>query len=413
MAFARQARRLGAMAMALVIGLSAVGAWAYGAESLYRKGKARLDSGRNDIALLYFRELLRDYPDSSYADEAHFLVASYYMESRDYFQAGSELHEHLRCYPDSPYTDEVLRMLARIEVVDLEAKANRAMAGSEYRVAKVLWEDVLVQSPDHAVAARKLAECERILKRMDYQRRQLDLAKERIEAESREIAKLLDESRRQRAEAERIRAEAEEMDEKTRLKYDAALAEANRLGEELQERIEDLETDLKLWRDRARQYEARLLTAPDIAPIEGLTAAQGFPKIIFEGPETDPSPEPGEQQVVGLLLKASPSAVLVGEFMNRETNVLKAEVVVGVDLNKPWPTGAFHRVKVRVDFTAIEGDSDVAAPIPPKTVYYTLADMDEVDTRNRAYRKKLIIAMDKNTIDTYSVAAYFIKKTKP
>ena len=46
-------------------------------------------------------------------------------------------------------------------------------------------------------------------------------------------------------------------------------------------------------------------------------------------------------------------------------------------------------------------------------LYYTLADMDDVDTRNRAYRKKLIIAVDKNTIDTYSVAAYFVRKTKP
>ncbi len=408
-----QARRLGAVAMALVIGLCAVGAWAGGARSLYRKGKARLDSGRNDMALLYFRELLRDYPDSSYADDAHFLVASYYMESRDYFQAGTELHEHLRCYPDSPHTNEVLGMLAKIEVVDLEAKANRAMAASEYRVAKVLWEDVLVQAPDHAVAARKLAECERILKRMDYQRRQLELAKEKIEAESREIAKLLDESRRQRAEADRIRAEAKEMDEKTRTKYDAALAEADRLSDELQERVELLEADLKLWRDRARQYEARLLTAPDIGPLQEIAGAQEFPKVIFEGPEADPSPEPDEQQVVGLLLGASPSVVLVGELVNRETNVLKAEVVVGVDLNKPWPTGTLHRVKVRIDFKAIGDDSDAPSPVPPKTVYYTLADMDDVDTRNRAYRKKLIIAVDKNTIDTYSVAAYFVKKTKP
>jgi hypothetical protein len=68
---------------------------------------------------------------------------------------------------------------------------------------------------------------------------------------------------------------------------------------------------------------------------------------------------------------------------------------------------------VRIDFHGPPGEDGTAPLLSSKTIYYTLADMDEVDTRNRAYRKKLIIAVDKNTVDTYSVAAYFVAKTKP
>ena len=413
MALIGQMRRAGAAAMALAIGLSAVGAWALSARSLYLRGKARLEDGKSDLALMYFREVIRDYPRSRYADEAHFLVARYYHETRNYFQADRELRAHLTDYADSPYRKQVLEMLGDMEVLGLEAKALKAMEHAEYRVAKVLWQDVLARAPDHAVATCQLAECERIIERLDFQKRQLELEKQRIEAESREIAKLLKEARRQREEAEEMLSEAEHADATTRTRYETALAEANALSEELEERVEDLEADLKLWRDRAREYEARLLQEPDIGPLEGLASGAALPKIIFEGPEPDPSPERGEQQVVGIVLDASPSVVLVGEFMNEETNVLKAEVVVGLDLDKPWPKDQPHRLKVRIDFAAAADGSETAAAIPPKTVYYTLADLDEVDTRHGAYRKKLIIAVDKNTIDTYSVAAYFVRQMEP
>jgi tetratricopeptide (TPR) repeat protein len=412
MRFSSQARWLGAVAVVVMV-LFAVEAWADSARSLYKEGKKRLDAGNGEMALLYFRQLLREHPESSYADDAQFLIASYYLETRDYFQADQELRRHLSTYPKSPYVEQVRQMLAGMQVLGLESKALKAMESSEYRVAKVLWEDVLARDPTNEVAARKLAECDRIIERMDYQKRQLEQQKRRIEEESKQIATLLKEARRQREEAERIRAEAQEMDEKTRAKYEAALSEANKLSGELEKRIEYLESDLKLWRDRARKYEARLLQEPDIGPLEGIAAGQESPKIIFEGPETDPYAERDEQQVTGIVLDASPSVVLVGELMNRETNVLKAEVVAAVDLVKPWPKEALHLLKVRIDFTGLTLQDGTIPKIPSKTVYYTLADMDDVDTRNRAYRKKLTIAVDKNTVDSYSVAAYFVRKTNP
>ena len=411
MRFSSHARRLGVVAVVLAIVLCAVGAWADSARSLYKEGKKRLDSGNGDMALLYFRQLLREHPESSYADDAHFLIASYYLEKRNYFEADRQLRKHLSAYPKSPHVEQVREMLDGMQVLGLEARALKAMESSEYRVAKVLWEDVLARDPTNAAAERKLAECERIIERMDYQKRQLERQKRRIEEESKQIATLLKEARRQREEAEQIRAEAQEMDEKTSAKYEAALAEANKLSRELEERIEHLETDLKLWRDRARKYEARLLQEPDIGSLEGIAAGQGFPKVIFEGPEADPYAERDEQQVAGLVVEASPSVVLVGELMNRETNVLKAEVVAAVDLVKPWPKETVHLLKVRIDFTGFAEEGATAPKIPSKTVYYTLADMDDVDTRNQAYRKKLTIAVDKNTVDSYSVAAYFVRKT--
>jgi tetratricopeptide (TPR) repeat protein len=408
-----QTRFLVGFAVVLALVLSAPEAWATGPGTLYRNGKERLEAGEPDMALLYFRELLRDYPNSPYAEDAHFLVASYYMQTRNFFEADRRLREHLTRYPDSPHREQVVGMLNEMQVLGLEAKATKAMESSDFRVAKILWEDVLAKDPEHAVAKRKLAECERMIERMDYEKRQLEAQKRRIEEESKAIAKLLEEASRQRQEAERIRTQAEQMDEATRAKYEAALGEANKLSAELEGRIRDLEADLKLWRDRARKYEARVLGAPDISPIEGITTAAELPKIIFEGPETDPFPEPDEQQVAGLVVAASPSVVLVGELMNRETNVLKAEVVAGVDLGQPWPKESEHLLKVRIDFHGPAGDDGTAPLLSSKTIYYTLADMDEVDTRNRAYRKKIIIAVDKNAVDTYSVAAYFVAKTKP
>ncbi|MBN1918126.1 MAG: tetratricopeptide repeat protein [Verrucomicrobia bacterium] len=404
-------RRAGLVLMALAVCLSSLSAMAADARSLFQSGKGRLEEGNSDVAFLYFRELLRDYPDSRYAVEAHFLIARYYKDTRNFFQANQELRAHIKAYPDSPYMTQVLGMLAELEVVDLQNRALKSMESSEYRVAKVLWEDVLAKNPDSEIATRKLAECDRIIERMDYQKRQLENERERIEAESRAIAKLLDDAKRQRAEAERIRAEAEEMDSRTREKYEAALAEANRLSAELEERIQQLEADLKLWRDRARKYEARLLQAPDIGPLQGIAAGGNASKIIFEGVQSDPYPEAGEEQVAGLVSDASPSIVLVNEFLNRETNMLKAEVVVGVDLERAWPRDEPHLLKVRIDFTP--STAAAASTVTSKTIYCALEDMDDVDTRNRAYRKKLIVAVDKNTIDTYAVAAYFVKKTKP
>jgi tetratricopeptide (TPR) repeat protein len=406
-------RFLSALIVVLAVVVSAPEAWATSPGSLYRDGKERLEAGKADMALLHFRELLRDYPNSPYAEDAHFLVASYYMQTRNFFEADRWLREHRSRYPESPHGEQVVAMLNELEVLGLEARGTKAMERSEYRIAKILWEDVLAKNPDHALAKRKLAECERMIERMDYEKRQLETQKRRIEDESKAIAKLLEEARRQREEAERIRTQAEQMDETTRAKYEAALGEANKLSLELEGRIRDLETDLKLWRDRARKYEARVLGEPDISPLEGIATAADLPKIIFEGPEADPFPEPDEQQVAGLVVAASPSVVLVGELMNRETNVLKAEVVAGVDLEQPWPKESTHLLKVRIDFHGPAGDDGTAPLLSSKTIYYTLADMDEVDTRNRAYRKKIIIAVDKNTVDTYSVAAYFVAKTKP
>ena len=173
-----------AVGVAVVVVLTSVGAWALSARTLYHKGKDRLSEGKSDMALLYFRELIREHPHSSYAVEAHFLVARYYMESRNYFQADRALREHLSTYPESPYADQVLRMLAEMEVLDLEARASKAMREAEYRAAKVLWEDVLAKNPNHAMAKANLAECERIIERMDFQKRQLEREKERIEAET-------------------------------------------------------------------------------------------------------------------------------------------------------------------------------------------------------------------------------------
>ena len=248
--------------------------------ALYRRGKKRLETGNDDMALMYFRELLRDHPDSRYADDAHYLMASYYLESRNYPDAGRELRAHLSTYPDSQYAMKVRAMLAGLEVVDLEARAAKAMERSEYEVAKILWEDVLARDPNNEVAKRRLAECERVITRLDFQRRQLERQKELIEAESREIAKLVKEARRQREEAERIRAEAEEMDEKTRAKYEATLAEANKLGAELESRIGEVEADVKLWRDRARKYEARLLEGPDVGRLQGIAISKDLPKRL-------------------------------------------------------------------------------------------------------------------------------------
>jgi outer membrane protein assembly factor BamD (BamD/ComL family) len=398
------------LVIALVIGLSGAAAAADSARSLYAKGKDRLDDGNGDMALMYFRELIRDYPESRYAVEAHFLIARYYNDSHNYFQADRQLREHQQLYPKSPYAEQVQAMLSELEVVNLEAKALKAMENGEYRVAQVLWEDVLAKNPNHVAATRNLAECNRVIERMDYQKRQLERDKERIEAESKAIAKLLEDARQQREQAERIRAEAEQMDANTRAKYEAALTEANRLSEELEQRIRDLEADLKLWRDRARKYEARLLQEPDIGPLEGIAVGQELPKVIFEGPEPDPSPETGEEQVAGMLVDASPSVVLVAEYLNRETSMLKAEVVASVDLTQAWPKDDKHLLKVRIEFQALALDDGTRPTIPSKTIYYSLSEMDDVDTRNCAYRKKVIIAVDKNTIDTYSVAAYFVRK---
>ncbi len=375
------------------------------ARRLFKKGERYLEQNDAERAFLIFREIARDHPSSDYADDAHFLIAHYYLQSKNYFQAESELLILIKNYPDSPYVDDAKAYFSRMRSRFLDDKVIDAMNSGDYKTAKIFIEEILTIDPSNEAAKVKLKEVDKILIKMDHQRRQLEEEKERIEEESNAIKTAREEVSKLRKEAEQVMEEAEKLNQQTISEYDEMLAKARERERELENRIEQLEQDLQEWRERAKKLEAKELAgfgSEKTVDVSGLE----YPKIMFEGEGEDPDPHGREKVAGGIVQDKSPSIVLISEKKNEVTQIIKAELVLGLDLLEEWPKK--HYLKFRVDYDPVSGSD--AEKRKPTVIYYTIADMDEVNTKNSSYMKKIIVAIDRNKVEDYSVSAYFVEK---
>lgn len=373
------------------------------AERLYKEGERCLENNDPHRAYLIFREVVRDHPTSEYADDAHFLIAHYYLQQKDFFQAEKEFLILINNYPDSPFVKDAREYFSKMRSRFLEDKVVSAMNIGDYRAAKAFLEEMLSIDPDNIEAKAKLKEVDNIIARIDLQRKQLEEEKARIEEESKAIKMAREEVARLREEAEKAMMDAERKSNEAASEYDTFLAEAKRKESELERQIAKLENDLKEWRERARKYEARQL-AEKSRNTSDIELSQQKVNILFEGAKNDPAPESKEKAATNILKELSPAILLLSETLNEETNIMKAELVLTLDLTGKWLEK--HYLKFRVDYKPLPGIETQK----PTIIYYTTADMDAVDTENGSYRKKIIVAIDKNKIDKYSVSAFFIKK---
>ena len=361
---------------------------------LFRKGEKHLEKNENHRAYLVFREIARDYPSSEYADDALFLIAQYYLQSRNYFQAENELRILIGNYPDSPYVDEAKAYISTTRSRFLEDKVSDAMNAGDYSAARIFLEEILAIDPSNEDAKAKLRKVDNILVKMDYRLNQLQKQEERLEEQRSANEKAREEVNKLREEAEELMEEAKE--------YEDILAKSRAKEKSLESTIAQLEAELNEWRERAKKHEASAL-AGNNSDVMVRVSGSGQPKILFEGPEDDPNPRGKEKIVRDILQDKSPSIVLLYEEEDEVAGIGRAEFVLSVDLFENWPKK--HYLKFRVDYEPISNSDGPK----PTIIYYTVADMDEADTENSVYKKRVILAIDTNTVQDYTVSAFFVE----
>ena len=400
-------KKLSIAVLSLLIILISLSAAGDKQEKILEKGKKFLRAGEKDRGFLYLRQVIHEAPQSIYADESQFLIAEYYFQMKNYFQAQKEFKTHLTKYPDSSLREKSLQYLSKIEVKVTEEQASRAYEEGDYEKAKSLLAEILKKDPDNAFAKRKLEEIEKALEKTGY-RGSLSSDGKKGTEQSKLLAAAYEKINRLKGEIEKTRQEAKNTIEKMQEKYQKLLDESNMKNSELELKIKQLEEDLQTWRQRAKEYEAKILADSNLKKLTDDT--DDNEKVIFEGYQKDTHLAADEEQVTGPLLEKSPSVVLLGEYLDTKTNVLKAEIVASVDLETEWKRNNNYFLKLRLDFNGITENDGDTKKIDPKIVYYNLFDMDDVDRVNHSYRKKVIIAVDKNEVEGYNVSAFFIRK---
>ncbi|HET6568665.1 MAG TPA: tetratricopeptide repeat protein [Rhodothermales bacterium] len=69
---------------------------------LYQTGQARANSGNTDRAIATFQQLLQQYPQSQWAEEAQYKIGSLYFQTQQYDQAIAEYQKLIDTWPRDP-----------------------------------------------------------------------------------------------------------------------------------------------------------------------------------------------------------------------------------------------------------------------------------------------------------------------
>ncbi|OGX31863.1 MAG: hypothetical protein A3D27_00025 [Omnitrophica WOR_2 bacterium RIFCSPHIGHO2_02_FULL_46_37] len=88
---------------------------------IYSTAIREAESGNIDFAFMYFRSLLRNYPDSKYTHDASFAIGEYYFIAADYKNAAEVWSNFINDYPDSKGLPFALMYLFRVAGIRRDA----------------------------------------------------------------------------------------------------------------------------------------------------------------------------------------------------------------------------------------------------------------------------------------------------
>lgn len=71
------------------------------AKAQYRQAIQFLKEKKYDFAFMAFRAIIRDFPESEYAQKSMFAVGEYFYSQRAYYEALESFAKYIRNYPDS------------------------------------------------------------------------------------------------------------------------------------------------------------------------------------------------------------------------------------------------------------------------------------------------------------------------
>lgn len=81
---------------------------------IYSMAVREAEDGNIDFAFMYFRSLLRNYPDSKYAHDSAFAIGEYFFIAADYKNAAEAWSNFINDYPDSKGLPFALMYLLRV-----------------------------------------------------------------------------------------------------------------------------------------------------------------------------------------------------------------------------------------------------------------------------------------------------------
>ncbi len=375
------------------------------AERLFSQAKAAQSAGNKDVAFLLYRQILREYPDSAYAEESQFLMGQYYFDSRNYFNAAQTFGDFVRKFPQSRFAKDANQYLARIRLGSLKERADKLFEEGKLAAASVLYEQYLAIDPDNAEVKDLVEQIRKTQQEVHFGFEQLNRERKKFEHEREALTRQVTDLEEQRKQVILLQKQALELNKVTTENYEKKLSAAVAEMEKLHTRIAGLEKELEGWRHRAVLEEAASLSQPLPRTLTSLAEPGRLPRIIFEGGKADPDPEEGEVQVSDIVRDGFPVVVITEAKLDAKKNLLHVEAVVSVDLASPWPEGT--KMKFRVDFTPKAGQP---APDPQFLVrYFDVSEMDEMEETTNSYRKRVVFTAEERKIERYEAAAFLVK----
>lgn len=86
----------------LVVAISVLGpAYAKGPKGIYLSGVKATRSGNSNFALFDFRQIIKEFPNSKFAEPALFMIGENYFAMSNYYDANKAFQKHIELYPDS------------------------------------------------------------------------------------------------------------------------------------------------------------------------------------------------------------------------------------------------------------------------------------------------------------------------
>lgn len=395
----------GRLLIALWVVLLTPSLFAQSDSRLFSQAKAAEAEGRKEAALLFYRQLVRYYPESPYVDEALFLVGMYHYDSRNYFEADQVLREHTRRFPNSRFNKAAKDCLGRMQLRSLKDRADTLFDAGNLDAASILYQQYLDIDPENAEVKARLERMKKAQAEGVFGFEQLSRERKRLEEEKADLNRqvgMLDEQKKQ---LEIRRKAVEELNKVTVEKYEKQLAGVKAQVEMTQQEMANLRAELSGWRQRAILAETVKLSQPLAKRLAAVPDEKTLPRIAFEGGKPDPSPEEGEEQISNVLKEGFPTIVITQAKLDTDKKVRHVEAIVIADLKDTWPEGA--KIKFRADFAAKQGKP---APDPAFVViYYDNSDMEEIDEVSRSYKKRVLFTAEEDKVAGYEVSAFLVK----
>ncbi len=127
--------------------------------SLYKEAKNYLEEGSSDMAFMFFRQILNEYPKSKYADEALFRVAEFYFDNKSFRSAEDRLAKYVKKYPEGQFIERAKEHLNKIRLGKIIAEADNLYQKGSYEEAIEVYSQAMELTSEKKAIKDKIKQC--------------------------------------------------------------------------------------------------------------------------------------------------------------------------------------------------------------------------------------------------------------